>query len=164
LFDGGNQPPERRPAYSAAVSKRKNNRPLEAIVAIREQLARFPNDFQGVMLLASIQAGDMDDLASAEMTLNRFCNTPGQPDQQVVKALTQLADWHLNKGSDADTVLEIMERLIIQYPDAKVSQRVARRLGRLSDEKKGQNTMFGVKSDVSGQNTGRKYVSNFKTR
>src|SRR5690242_4785220 len=49
LFDGGNLPPERRPAYSIAQSKRRQKKPLEAIVAIREQLAQFPNDFQGVM-------------------------------------------------------------------------------------------------------------------
>lgn len=163
LFDGGNQPPERRPAYSIAQSKRRQKKPLEAIVAIREQLAEFPNDFQGVMLLATIQAVDMEDLPSAEITLNRFCDSPGVPDQEVVRALTQLADWHLSMGSDEDTVLGIMETLMMRFPDAKISRRVAERLGRPKTGEEKQQAMLRVKSEISAQAGDRKYLPNFKT-
>ena len=145
LFDGGNEPPERKPAYSAAISKRKASRPLEAIVAIREQLARFPNDFKGVMLLANIQAEDMNDLPGAEMTLNHFCNSPGVPDEQVVAALTRLADWHLNKTNDVDSALAIMEDLVARFPEAEVSRRAAERLGRLKGGKTVQPGKSGTK-------------------
>ena len=74
IIDGGIEEPEPKPYYSIAISKRKMNKPLEAIVAIREQLAKFPNDFEGVSLLASIQAEDMKDLQSAEITFDHFCN------------------------------------------------------------------------------------------
>lgn len=164
LFDGGNQPPERRPLYSAAQSKRRQNKPLEAIVAIREQLAQFSNDFEGVMLLASIQAEDMEDLASAEMTINHFCNAPDVPDQQVIKALTRLADWHLNQGSDPDTVLEIMEKLMTRFPDAKISQRLAERLGRLQTDARPQKVIQEISPVISNQVGGRKYVSSFKNK
>src|SRR5215471_3652908 len=43
-FDGGNIPPEPRPAYSAAISKQKQGRYVEAVADIRSQLDRFPND------------------------------------------------------------------------------------------------------------------------
>ncbi len=86
LYDGGNEPPEPKPLYSIALAKRKFNRPLEAIVLIREQLAKFPNDFEGVMLLATIQAEDLNDLPGAEITLNHFCAAPQAPDRQVVAA------------------------------------------------------------------------------
>lgn len=159
IFDGGSQPPERRPAYSAAISKRRQDHPLEAIVAIREQLALFPNDFQGVMLLASIQAEDMNDLPSAEITLRRFGDTPGVPEEQAAKALRQLAEWHFEKGSDDDTVLEIMEDLITRFPDAKISRKVAERLGRTEAGTAGQKAALGVKPVISFQVGGRKHIS-----
>lgn len=128
LFDGGSEPPESKPAYSAALFKRKARRPLEAIVAIREQLAKFPHDFAGVMLLANIQAEDLDDLAGAEITLNCFCESPNAPDPQVVKALTQLADWHLNRAADEDSALAVLRKLMARFPDAEISRRLAQRL------------------------------------
>lgn len=158
LFDGGNQPPERRPAYSIAQSKRRQNKPLEAIVAIREQLAQFPNDFQGVMLLATIQAEDMDDLPGAEITLRRFCDAPGVPEEQASKALRQLAEWHFDKGSDDDTVLEIMEDLITRFSDTKISRKVAERLGRTKAEAAEQKASSSAKAVGSGRTGGRKYV------
>ncbi len=62
LYDGGSTPPEPKPYYSIAIAKRKRNKPLEAVIAIREQLAKFPNDVEGIMLLANIQAEDLKDL------------------------------------------------------------------------------------------------------
>ena len=73
MFDGGNVPPEKKPYYSITIARRKRGQYLEAIVAVREQLAKFPDDFEGVMLLASIQAEDLKDLPGAENTLAHFC-------------------------------------------------------------------------------------------
>ena len=88
LYDGGDQEVEPKPYYSAALFKRKSNKPLEAIVAVREQLAKFPNDYEGVLLLAAIQAEDTKDLPSAEITLNHFCDAENAPPKQVAAALT----------------------------------------------------------------------------
>ncbi len=72
LYDGGNQKIEPKPYYSIAISRRKLNKPFEAIAAIREQLAKFPYDFEGITLLANIQAEDTKDLPAAEITFNHF--------------------------------------------------------------------------------------------
>ena len=115
LYDGGNEPPEPKPAYSSALAKRKSNHPLEAVVVIREQLAKFPNDFEGVMLLANIQAEDLNDLPGAEITLNNFCNSPEAPDRQVVAALRQLAE---------------------RFPDTEIALRAEQRLAHLGETEK----------------------------
>src|SRR6185312_8301933 len=83
LYDGGKTEIEPKPFYSIAHAQRKKNKPLEAIVAVREQLAKFPNDYEGVMLLAAIQAEDTKDLVSAEMTLNHFCEWEKAPPKQI---------------------------------------------------------------------------------
>jgi hypothetical protein len=136
IFDGGSEPPEPKPYYSIAISKRKTNRPLEAIVAIREQLAKFPADFEGVLLLANIQAEDLNDLPGAEITLNHFCDSPNAPDRQVVAALTQLADWHLKKSADVDAARAALQKIVARFPDTEITLRAEQRLAHLGETEK----------------------------
>ena len=131
LFDGGDVEIEPKPYYSIAISKRKLSRPLEAIVEIRKQLDKFPNDFEGIMLLATIQAEDMKDLTSAEMTLNHFCDSPGAPPKQVAAALTQLADWHLKLAQDVDSARGAFKKIIEKFPGAELAAAAALRIAHL---------------------------------
>jgi tetratricopeptide (TPR) repeat protein len=136
LYDGGDEPPEPKPYYSIALTKRKLNRPLEAIIAIREQLAKFPNDFEGVTLLASIQAEDMKDLQSAEITFNHFCDSSAAPPKQVAAALTQMADWHLKIAQDADSAREVLEKIIARFPETGLSLQASQRIAHLGGAEK----------------------------
>jgi hypothetical protein len=79
LYDGSDEPPPPKPYYSTAQSLRMKGKFLEAVVEVRKQLARFPTDFEGVMLLAAIQAEDLKDLPGTEITLNHFCDRPDAP-------------------------------------------------------------------------------------
>ncbi len=136
LFDGGKEPPEEKPQYSVAKARRNRGKPLEAVMAIREQLAKFPDDFEGVLLLANIQAEDLNDLPGAEITLNHFCNSPGAPDRQVVAALTQLADWHLKKTVDVDAARVALQQIVARFPDTEISLRAEQRLAHLGGVEK----------------------------
>ena len=136
LYDGGDEPPEPKPFYSIAISKRKLNRPLEAIVEIRKQLAKFPNDLEGVTLLASIQAEDMKDLPAAEITFNHFCDQPEAPPKQSAAALTQLADWHLKLAHDADSARAALEKIIAKFPGTELSLQAAQRIAHLGGTEK----------------------------
>ena len=136
LFDGGSEPMEPKPYYSAALSRRKFNKPLEAILLIREQLAKFPDDFEGVLLLANIQAEDMNDLPGAEVTLNHFCASPKRPDRQVVAALTQLADWHLKKAADVDSARAALQKIVDRFPGTEISLQAEQRLAHLGGTEK----------------------------
>ena len=131
LYDGGREEIEPKPLYSIALSKRKLNRPLEAVVAVREQLAKFPDDFEGVSLLATIQAEDMKDLQSAEITFDHFCNLPNAPDKQVAAAWTQMADWHLKLAQDSDSARVSLGKIIAKYPDTGLSLAAAQRIAHL---------------------------------
>jgi tetratricopeptide (TPR) repeat protein len=131
LFDGGAEPPEPKPYYSVAQARRKRREFLEAVVAIREQLARFPNDFEGVMLLANVQAEDLQDLPSAEITLNHFCDQPNPPPKQFAAAMNQLADWHLKLAQDVDSARVALDKIIARFPDTELSLQAAQRIARL---------------------------------
>jgi tetratricopeptide (TPR) repeat protein len=136
LYDGGREPPEPKPYYSVALSKRKLNHPLEAIMEVRKQLAKFPNDFEGVMLLASIQAEDTKDLPAAEITLNLFCDRPDAPPLQVTAALTHLADWHLKITQDVDAARDVLKQIIERFPDTVFAAQSAQRIAHLEGTEK----------------------------
>ncbi|MGA3283280.1 MAG: tetratricopeptide repeat protein [Verrucomicrobiota bacterium] len=135
-IDGGNEPPEPKPYYSIALTKQKLNKPLEAIVEIRKQLEKFPNDFEGVMLLAGIQAEEMKDLPGAEITLNLFCDSPGAPPRQVAAAMNQLADWHLKLAQNADAARTALEKIIERFPETELSLQAAQRIAHLGGAEK----------------------------
>jgi len=136
LYDGGKEEVEPKPYYSIAISKRKLNKPLEAIVEIRKQLAKFPNDFEGVTLLANIQAEDMKDLQSAEITFDHFCNSPDAPPRQVAAAWTQMADWHLKIAQDVNSAREVLEKIIVKFPNSEVATAAAQRIAHLGGAEK----------------------------
>ena len=136
FYDGGTEPPEPKPYYSIALTKRKLYRPLEAIVEIRKQLAQFPNDYEGVHLLAMIQAEDMKDLAGAEMTLNHFGDSPAAPPKQIAAALTQLADWHLKLAQDSDSARAALEKIIAKFPGTDMALAAAQRIAHLGGAEK----------------------------
>jgi tetratricopeptide (TPR) repeat protein len=136
LYDGGDEPLEPKPYYSIAQARRKRREFLEAVVAVREQLAKFPNDFEGVALLAGIQAEDLKDLASAEMTLNHFCDQPNPPPRQFAAAMNQLADWHLKLAQDADSARAALEKIIARFPDTELSSQAAQRIAHLGGTEK----------------------------
>lgn len=136
LYDGGREEIEPKPFYSIALTKRKLNHPLEAIVEIRKQLAKFPNDFEGVMLLACIQAEDMKDLPGAEITFNHFCDRPEAPPKQVAAAWTQMADWHLKLAQDADSARAVLEKIIARFPQTQLALQAAQRIAHLGGAEK----------------------------
>ena len=136
LYDGGNEPPEPKPYYSIVHARRRRREFLAAVVAIREQLARFPNDFEGVMLLAGIQAEDLQDLPSAEMTLNHFCDQPNPPSRQFAAAMNQLADWHIKLAQDFDSARAALEKITTRFPDTELSLQAAQRIAHLGGTEK----------------------------
>ena len=136
LYDGGKEEVVPKPYYSVAVSKRKLSRAVEAIVEIRKQLAKFPNDFEGITLLASIQAEDMKDLPGAEITLNHFCDLPDAPPKQVAALLTHLADWHLKIAQDVDSARVVLEKIAARFPETQLSAQAAQRIAHLGGTQK----------------------------
>ncbi|MGO8837087.1 MAG: tetratricopeptide repeat protein [Limisphaerales bacterium] len=136
LFDGGREEPERKAYYSIAIARRKQGKFPEAVMEVRRQLACFPNDFEGMMLLAAIQAEDVKDLASAEITLNHFGDQPHPPPKQFAAAMNQLADWQLKLAQDADAARTALEKIIARFPDTELALLAAQRIGHLAGAEK----------------------------
>jgi tetratricopeptide (TPR) repeat protein len=131
MYDGGDVPPEHRPAYSVALARQKRGAYLEAIMEIRKQLEMFPTDFEGHILLAQIQAEDLKDLAGAEVTIQRLCAQPGHAQKNIAFALYSMADWHLKLGRDREGARRNLERIVQLLPDTEFSLAAAQRIAHL---------------------------------
>jgi tetratricopeptide (TPR) repeat protein len=133
LYDGGNIPPEPRPAYSVAQARQKRGEYLEAVVEIRKQLALFPTDLEGHLLLAQIQAEDLKDLPAAEMTIQSLCAQPGHAPKNITFALYSMADWHLKVGRDSEGARRNLERIIELLPGTEFELAAGQRIAHLGE-------------------------------
>jgi outer membrane protein assembly factor BamD (BamD/ComL family) len=133
LYTGGGAPPELTALYSIAESRRKQGRYGEAVREIRAQLARFPTDVTGHIMLAEIQAEHLDDLPGAQHTIERFIAQPGHGPKNIAFALNSLADWHLKNARDLESARQALEKIVELLPDTDLAMSASQRLAHLAD-------------------------------
>lgn len=132
LYNGGTTPPDPKPLYSTAQALQKQGRYLEAIAAARVQLSRFPRDMEGQLLIAEIQAQNLQDPGAAETTIEHFCAQPGHHPKNVAYALFAMADWHLAIGRDREGAERALKGIVTRLPDTEFSLGAAQRLAHLA--------------------------------
>ncbi len=132
LFSGGDEEPDRVPLYSTAEALRKRGKCREAVYAIQEQLLKFPNDFTGQMMLAEIQAENLNDVPAAVTTVNRFCAQPKHTPANIAFALNSLADWHLKLEQDPEAARLALEKVIELLPGTEFARTASNRIAHLA--------------------------------
>ena len=133
FYDGGTDEAEAKPFYSIFNSKRQQGKYFEALTEIRAQLEKFPTDFTGLMLLAELQAENLDDLPGAEITVDKLSKQPEQTPSNIAYGLNRVADWHLSLTRDRDAAQRALEKIIERFPDTDMAQRAAQRIAHLAD-------------------------------
>jgi tetratricopeptide (TPR) repeat protein len=131
MFTGGDEEPDPQPLYSIAEALRRRGKYREAIYAIQEQLNKFSTDFTGQMMLAEIQAENLNELSSAAITIDRICEQTNHPAPTIAFALTTLADWHMKYTQDADAARRALERIMELFPDTEFERTAANRIAHL---------------------------------
>jgi len=131
LFDGGDQEIVPQPFYSIAEAKRKQGKYLEAVAEIRKQLARFPGNFNGMLMLADVQAENLNDLPGAQVTIERLLVECEPSPMNMALALNRLADWHLKFGHDPDSARLALEQIIQMFPDTEQAYLAGQRIAHL---------------------------------
>lgn len=134
LYAGGKDALEPRPLYSIAETFRKRGQYHKSAAEIRRQLAMFPNDFEGWMKLAELQATDMNDLPLALETVERILVIPELPPGQVAFALGRVADWDLGINSDRAAARAALERVGELLPNSAEAQIAAQRIAHLASD------------------------------
>ena len=132
LYDGGDSEIVPGPLYSIAEAKRKQGKYLEAVAELRRQLEKFPGDFIGMLMLAEVEAENLNDLPGAQMTIERLLTEPNQSPVNLALALNRLADWHLKYGRDPDSAREALQRIIRLFPETEQAYLAGQRVAHLS--------------------------------
>ena len=127
-IDGGSEEPDAAPLYSTAEGLRRRGKFRESVHAIQEQLQKFPTDFTGQMMLAEIQAENLNDLPGAENTIHRLCAQPKHPPSNLAFALNTLADWQMKYAQDADAARAALEEIIRLLPGTEFERTAASRI------------------------------------
>jgi tetratricopeptide (TPR) repeat protein len=131
LYDGGDTEPELRPLYSIATGYRKRGNYAQSIGEIRKQLAQFPEDFEGWMMLAEIQFHDLNDLSAALDTVDRIVALPEIAPRNLAYALGRVADWQLEQ-SNLEGARAALERVVELLPDTPESHLALQRIAHLA--------------------------------
>jgi tetratricopeptide (TPR) repeat protein len=130
-LDGGDTPPDLKPFYSIAQAREKQGRYAEAIAEIQKQLKTFPEDYEGQLLLAQIQAEHLGDLDAAEAAVQHLCAQKSHPPRVIAYALYAMADWHLALKQDSYSARLCLQQIIDRFPDTEFSQGAAQRIAHL---------------------------------
>jgi tetratricopeptide (TPR) repeat protein len=134
FYDGGSAEVEVRPFYSIARAKQKRGNYQEAIAAIRGQLEKFPEDYEGWMMMAEIYARDLKDNGSAQESLQEILNHGSHTPKNVAFALNCSADWHLSLAADRDAAREALEKIILMFPETEFAHSAAQRIAHMTSE------------------------------
>jgi outer membrane protein assembly factor BamD (BamD/ComL family) len=128
LFDGGTQQLEPEPLYAIAQAHRKRGRYAEAIAEIHRQLALFPGDYTGTLMLADIQAAHQKDFDGAIQILEQWIADWGARSNRVPAALNQIAEWHIHGRQDPESARAALERVAALFPDTEAAYLASQRL------------------------------------
>jgi tetratricopeptide (TPR) repeat protein len=119
------------PAYGQALAKRKRGQYEDAVEAVEAQLEQYPGDFDGLMLKASIQAENLDDLPAAVATIQETLEDPDRMRFNLPVALNKMADWQLTIAGDASAAKRTLETIREALPGSQAAQLVSQRLASL---------------------------------
>lgn len=133
-YDGGRIEEEPAPTFAIIEAKRKLGKYAEALEEAREQLARFPTDYQVQMLIAEIQAKDMSNLTGAIETIERFLEQSGHLPGSIAYALGRVADWSLEYRHDRAGAKAALERIVALLPNTAEEQIARQRIAHLASE------------------------------
>lgn len=134
MFDGGDTQVEERPFYSIAEARRKFGRHPEAIAEIRKQLSKFPQDFQGWMMLAEIYWESYKDLENAKSCIEEILSHGTHTPKNIAYALTRLGEWHLALGRDRAEAVAAFRQIIERFPDTELAHNAEQRVAHLTSD------------------------------
>lgn len=135
FFDGGETEIEERPFYSIARAKQKQGRYQESIGEVRKQLAKFPEDYEGWMLLAEIHGDNLKENDAAQGFIQEILSHNGHAPRNLSFALGRSADWHLKLASNRDAARDSLQQIVDRFPDTEFAHAAAQRIAHLASDR-----------------------------
>ena len=128
---GGGQEVEAKPLYSIAETKWHRSDPEGAIAEIDSELAKFPGDYDGQVMKATIQLEALRDFNAAQSTLLEVMQQPHHEPGQIARTMNMLADWQLKHLDNKEIARGTLEAIVKRFPNTGIELMTAQRLARM---------------------------------
>ena len=128
-----------KPEYGIANARRKRGQYVEAIAAVDEQLIKHPENFDGLMLKAAIQAENLGDLSTAAATIQETLSDPKQLNYRLPVALNKMAEWQLAIAGDPVAARRTLRQIQTALPNSQAAQLSAQRLASLDSSEESES-------------------------
>lgn len=128
---GGNEQVEAKPMYFRAQGLRKRGDFAGAIQQAELELARFPGDLEGVLLIADLTATDLKDPLTALERLEEAAAEPGRSASDRSLILSRIADVQLNSLGKPAVARETLQRILDEFPDTEAANLARQRIAHL---------------------------------
>ena len=128
---GGGQEVEAKPLYSIAETKWHRSDPEGAIAEIDSELEKFPGDYDGQVMKATIQLEALRDFNAAQSTLLEVIQQPHHEPGQIARAMNMLADWQLKHLDNKEIARGTLEAIVKRFPNTGIELMTAQRLARM---------------------------------
>ena len=128
---GSGQEVESKPLYSIAETKWRRSDPEGAIAEIDRELGKFPGDYDGQTLKATIQIEGLRDFNAAQGMLLEIIQQPHHEPGQIARAMNMLADWQLKHLDDEGVARGTLESIVQRFPNTGIELLTAQRLARM---------------------------------
>ncbi|MBG89830.1 MAG: hypothetical protein CMO80_23435 [Verrucomicrobiales bacterium] len=133
-MDGGKGKVDKTAQLGKVESLRKQGKYDEAIDAAQLQLKKHKNDFDAIMLIASIQAEDMQNVELAASLLEGVVNHNKKISKKhKIYALNTMADWNLKYLKDPDAATANLEKIIEIAGGSKAAVSAEQRIAKMVD-------------------------------
>lgn len=127
-------PVEPKPYYAQAEARRMAGDIPGAIAAVRAELEKFPQDFDGRMRLAALLAEHSEDLPGALAVIEDALQLKSLSAGQVAYALNTAADWHLKFARNSEAARQCVERITTLLPGTDAARNASQRLANFTSQ------------------------------
>jgi len=128
---GGGEKVEAKPLYSIAETKWHRGDPEGAIAEIDNELEKFPCDYDGQIMKATIQLETLRDFNAAQATLLEIIQQSHHAPGQIARVMNMLADWQLKHLDNKEIARDTLEAIVGRFPNTAIELVTAQRLARM---------------------------------
>jgi hypothetical protein len=131
VIDGGKEEIEAKPFYARTEAARMAGDIPGAIAAVRAELEKFPNDYEGRMKLAALLAEHSEDLPGALAVIEDTLVLKSLTAGQIAYALNTAADWHIKFARNPEAARGCVERITTLLAGTDAALHAQQRLANL---------------------------------
>lgn len=134
LFDGGDAYDREQPLYGKAEARRKRGAYQEAIEEVEKQLAKFPGDLTGTLMLVDLYVRDLHQMSLGQAAVESYLDHGPHHPKNTFLALAHLADAYLKYDSNRAQAEACLKRIQVECEGTDQEMIAAQRLAHLVSE------------------------------